>query len=81
MLQAMYLPPQFKGDREKAAALIQENPFASLISIDDAGLPYVTHLPLHLEEHAATGSWLCCWAMWPSPIRIGATCRRARRPW
>ena len=46
----MYLPPQFKGDREKAAALIQENPFASLISIDDAGLPYVTHLPLHLED-------------------------------
>jgi transcriptional regulator len=54
MLQAMYLPPQFKGDREKAAALIQENPFASLISIDDAGLPYVTHLPLHLEEHPST---------------------------
>ncbi len=25
-------------------------PFASLISVDDAGLPYVTHLPLHLEE-------------------------------
>ncbi|MCZ8286134.1 MAG: FMN-binding negative transcriptional regulator [Bacteroidia bacterium] len=46
----MYLPPQFKGDREKAAALIQEHPFASLISIDDAGLPYVTHLPLHLED-------------------------------
>ncbi len=52
----MYLPPQFKGDREKAAALIQENPFASLISIDDAGLPYVTHLPLHLEDRPSTGS-------------------------
>lgn len=50
MLQAMYMPPQFKGDREKAAALIQEHPFASLISVDDAGLPYVTHLPLHLED-------------------------------
>jgi transcriptional regulator len=50
MLQAMYLPPQFKGDRAQAAALITEHPFASLISIDDAGLPYVTHLPLHLEE-------------------------------
>jgi transcriptional regulator len=50
MLQAMYLPPQFKGDREKASALIQEHSFASLISIDDAGLPYVTHLPLHLED-------------------------------
>lgn len=50
MLQAMYMPPQFKGDRAKAAALIQEHPFASLISVDDAGLPYVTHLPLHLED-------------------------------
>ena len=50
MLQAMYMPPQFRGDREQAAALIQEHAFASLISVDDAGLPYVTHLPLHLEE-------------------------------
>src|SRR5690606_5824555 len=32
-----------------AAALIRENPFASLISCDGEGLPYVTHLPLHLE--------------------------------
>jgi len=47
----MYLPPQFKGDRAQAAALINEHPFASLISVDDAGLPYVTHLPLHLEPH------------------------------
>jgi transcriptional regulator len=46
----MYLPPQFKGDRVQAAALITAYPFASLISVDDAGLPYVTHLPLHLEE-------------------------------
>lgn len=45
----MYLPPQFKGDRAQAAALINAHPFASLISVDDAGLPYVTHLPLHLE--------------------------------
>ncbi len=46
----MYLPPQFNGDRSQAAALINEHPFASLISVDDAGLPYVTHLPLHLED-------------------------------
>lgn len=46
----MYLPPQFKGDRAQAAALITAHPFASLISVDDAGLPYVTHLPLHLED-------------------------------
>ena len=46
----MYLPPQFNGDRAQAAALINEHPFASLISLDDTGLPYITHLPLHLED-------------------------------
>ncbi len=51
MLDAMYLPPQFKGDRTQAAALMQSHPFASLISVDDGGCPYVTHLPLHLETH------------------------------
>ena len=50
MLQAMYQPPQFKGQREQAVTLMQTHPFASLISLDDAGLPYVTHLPLHLED-------------------------------
>jgi transcriptional regulator len=52
----MYLPPQFKGDGAQAEALIQEHPFASLISVDDAGLPYVTHLPLHLEVRPSTRS-------------------------
>lgn len=46
----MYQPPQFKGDRAQAAALMTEHPFASLISVDDTGLPYITHLPLHLEQ-------------------------------
>ncbi|WP_309683792.1 FMN-binding negative transcriptional regulator [Polaromonas sp.] len=48
----MYLPPQFKGQRqEHAAPLMRAYPFASLISVDDAGLPYITHLPLHLEQN------------------------------
>jgi transcriptional regulator len=47
----MYLPPQFKAkDEAHAIALMREDPFASLISCDDEGLPYVTHLPLHLDE-------------------------------
>lgn len=47
----MYLPHQFQAkDRAHALALMREHPFASLISTDDAGLPYVTHLPLHLQE-------------------------------
>lgn len=47
----MYLPPQFQAkDSAHALALMREHPFASLISNDDAGLPYVTHLPLHVRE-------------------------------
>ena len=50
----MYLPPQFKADHHhQALQLIDENPFASLISVDDAGLPFVTHLPLHLDQSDA----------------------------
>jgi len=47
----MYMPPQFDArDPQLAATLMRENPFASLISVDDGGLPYVTHLPLHLQQ-------------------------------
>jgi transcriptional regulator len=47
----MYQPPQFKSkDRSQALDIIRAHPFASLISVDDTGLPFVTHLPLHLEE-------------------------------
>lgn len=50
-MSRMYQPPHFKSDdRAIAARLMREHPFASLISVDDAGLPFVTHLPLHLEE-------------------------------
>ena len=47
----MYLPPQFKPqDLTHALTLMREHAFASLISADDTGLPYVTHLPLHVQE-------------------------------
>jgi transcriptional regulator len=47
----MYQPPQFKSDdRAMAALLMREHPFASLISNDETGMPFVTHLPLHLED-------------------------------
>lgn len=51
----MYLPPQFRGDDRQAVALMQSHPFASLISTDDAGLPFVTHLPLHLQQPHQAG--------------------------
>ena len=50
----MYLPPQFNAnDPALAAELIRASPFASLISVDDDGLPFVSHIPLHLVEQGA----------------------------
>jgi transcriptional regulator len=50
----MYLPTHFKGDwAEHAVRLIRTDPFASLISNDETGLPFVTHLPLLLQDDEA----------------------------
>ena len=47
----MYQPPQFRSeDATLAADLMRAHPFASLVSTDDTGFPFVTHLPLHLEQ-------------------------------
>jgi transcriptional regulator len=47
----MYMPPQFNAkDREQAVDLIRAHPLCNLISNDDDGFPFVSHLPLHLEE-------------------------------
>lgn len=47
----MYMPPQFDAkDPAIALALMRAHPFASLISTDDEGLPFVTHLPLVAKE-------------------------------
>ncbi len=48
---AMYLPPQFNStDPELATRLMREHPLTSLITLDDDGQPFVTHLPLHLMQ-------------------------------
>jgi transcriptional regulator len=50
-MAGMYQPPQFRSDDAAIAAeLMRSYPFASLVSNDDTGFPFVTHLPLHLEE-------------------------------
>ena len=55
----MYLPPQFKDvDPAHARLLMREHPFASLISNDDDGFPFVTHLPLHPQDSAGQGDAL-----------------------
>ncbi|HEX5738698.1 MAG TPA: FMN-binding negative transcriptional regulator [Hydrogenophaga sp.] len=49
----MYLPPQFAcKDAAIAWDVIRAHPFASLISVDDEGMPFVTQLPLHLEDQS-----------------------------
>jgi transcriptional regulator len=45
----MYLPQQFDKP-EHACTIMHGHPFASLITTDDTGFPFVTHLPLKLEE-------------------------------
>jgi len=63
----MYLPPQFQSaDAGIAASLMREHPLASLISTDADGLPFVTHLPLHLEQREG-GLWLLGHCAKPNP--------------
>jgi transcriptional regulator len=45
----MYLPKQF-NQPQYAATLMREYPFASLVTTDDTGFPFITHLPLKLVE-------------------------------
>ncbi len=47
----MYMPPQFRAtDRSLAMDLMCVHPLATLISNDDEGFPFLTHMPLHLEQ-------------------------------
>jgi transcriptional regulator len=53
----MYLPTQFNsGNQSHAVDLMRAFPFASLTSVDDAGLPFVSHIPLHLEQRRLSGA-------------------------
>ena len=68
----MYLPPYFNSNDPAATwDLIRAYPFASLISTDDTGLPYVTHLPLHLEQRGpSTNSGLTGLCLGRGPILL-----------
>jgi transcriptional regulator len=47
----MYLPQQFNSTHpSEAVALMRAYPLASLISVDEHGLPFISHIPMHLEE-------------------------------
>jgi transcriptional regulator len=63
----MYQPPQFKADDPAIAAdLMRRHAFASLVANDDEGFPFVTHLPLHLEEREGR-FWLLGHCARPNP--------------
>ncbi len=53
----MYLPKQF-NQPEHAAALMREHPLASLVTTDDKGFPFITHLPLKLVEEGGQPAML-----------------------
>ena len=53
----MYLPQQF-NQPEHAARIMREHPFASLVTTDETGFPFVTHLPLKLEEEGGQSNVL-----------------------
>ena len=57
MHRAMYLPKQF-NQPEHAATLMREHPFASLVTTDDTGFPFITHLPLKLVEEGSQPAML-----------------------
>ena len=52
----MYLPSHFKSQElSDAVELMKTHSFATLISSDNDGYPYLTHLPLHLETGLQDG--------------------------
>lgn len=64
----MYMPPQFNAkDRAHALRLLHEHPFASLISNDDDGLPFVSHLPVVVDDAGAEELMLLAHCAKPNP--------------
>jgi transcriptional regulator len=64
----IYIPKQFKNDDLAVAAdLMRTYSFATLISNDDDGQPFVTHLPLHLDLRERDGQ--------PLPVLLGHVAR------
>lgn len=58
----MYEPPQFRvQDPAIAAEVMRTHPFASLVTTDDDGLPFITHLPLHLDVEEGEAGRFTLW--------------------
>lgn len=64
-MSSMYMPPQFLAkDQAIGRELVRNYPLATLVSCDDDGLPFATHLPLQLQEE---GSELVLWGHCAKP--------------
>lgn len=64
----MYMPPQFNAkDPTFALELMRTHGFASLISTDNEGLPFVSHLPLVAEQEEGGGIVLWGHCAKPNP--------------
>jgi transcriptional regulator len=64
----MYIPKQFRiDDVATAVEVMRKHSFATLICNDDAGLPFVTYLPLHVDLRERDGR--------PWPILLGHVAR------
>ena len=64
----MYLPKQFDHP-EHAATIMREHPFASVVTTDDTGFPFVTHIPLKLQDEGG------------QPTRLLGHCARGNPLW
>ena len=77
----MYSPPPFDSrDAALAARIMRTHPFASLITVDDTGLPFVSHLPLHLQARSAAADEPGASAA-PADFRLLGHMARANPQW
>lgn len=65
----MYLPSRFEArDRALALQLMREHPFALLATVDDEGLPFISHLPMVVQEGEGDGLSIWCHCAKPNPL-------------
>ncbi|MDM0044341.1 FMN-binding negative transcriptional regulator [Variovorax dokdonensis] len=65
----MYLPSRFEArDRAVALQLMRAHPFAALAAVDDEGLPFISQLPMVVQERDDDGLTIWCHCAKPNPL-------------
>jgi transcriptional regulator len=73
----MYLPAHFQSkDLAYALDLMRDYPFATLISNDDQGFPFVSHIPIHVTSDLQAQSAVDATELAP-PFKLSAHLARA----